>query len=282
MSAGAPPRLTVTVLTQDEAANLPRCLESVGALGQDGVVVGELLVIDSGSTDGTPEIARAAGAEVVEQPFLGYVEQNRFALARARGEWVLALDADEWLTAGLRRSIAAALASPDPKVDGFEFERHAFFLGGWIRGGGWREWKLRLVRRERARWEGVEPHNVLRVDGPTARLQGALGHFSDADLSRRLAKLGRYAEFPARRAAAEGRGPSLLGLLFEPPLVFFQRLILQGGIRDGVRGLVLAGLAAFDFFLRHARRWELSWRAPAPGPDDAPEVGRASASSRSR
>jgi len=275
--SAAPPRLTITILTCDEAANLPRCLDSLAPL-RDGRE--ELLIVDSGSRDGTVEIARAAGATVVERPFSGHVDQARFALERASGDWLLAIDADEWLTDPLAAAIAAALARDDAAVAGYEVERRAFVLGAWIEGGGWREWKLRLARRRLARWEGDDPHNVLRVEGAVARLKGSLAHYPQRSLSHRLEKLDRYSDPPARRAAGSGRRPSFAGLLLEPPAVFVQRLFLQGGIRDGVRGVVLAGLAAFDFFVRHAKRWEISWRAPAPGATDSPD--RASAERRSR
>jgi glycosyltransferase involved in cell wall biosynthesis len=272
-AAGSPPgtarraTLSVTVLTRDEEHNLPRCLASVAGLAD------QVVVVDSGSTDHTLEIARAAGAEVVERPFPGWIAQYQFALELARGDWVLALDADEWLSPALRAALAPALAGARPEVNGFELERRAFVFGAWVRHGGWTEWKLRLARRGKAHWGGVDPHPSLRCDGGVARLRGALCHRPYADLGHHLAKQDRYAAVYARGIAASGRPPSLLGLLGEPPAVFLQRLFLQGGWRDGVRGVALAGMAATYFFLRHARRWEVFWsaaRRAEPGADDSP------------
>ncbi len=265
MSPGASPAgpsrrasLSVVVLTRDEERNLPRCLASVAGLAD------QVVVVDSGSTDRTLAIARAAGAEVVEREFPGWIAQYQFAFEQARGDWILALDADEWLSPALRAALAPLLAGLRPEANGFEVERRAFVLGAWVRHGGWSEWKLRLVRRGTARWGGVDPHPSLHCDGAVARLRGTLGHRPYTDLGHHLAKQDRYAAVHARGVGAAGRAPSLIGLLCEPPLVFLQRLFLQSGWRDGVRGVVLAGMAATYFFLRHARRWEAAWSVVEP------------------
>ncbi len=267
--AGSPPprrraSLTVALITRDEERNLPRCLASIRDLAD------QVVVVDSGSTDRTVEIARAAGAEVSVHDFPGYVAQSQRALEQARCDWILALDADEWVSPELRSALAAVLENAPQERCGWRVERRAFVLGAWIRHGGWSEWKLRLVRRGRGRWAGAEPHPHLACDGEVGRLRGPLCHVPYTDLGHQVAKLARYAAIAARSDAAAGRRPSLLGLLCEPPLVFAQRLLLQSGWRDGVRGVALAGLAAFYFFLRHARRWETVWRAPEPGAEDAP------------
>lgn len=262
------PTLSVTVLTRNEERNLPRCLASVAGLAD------QVVVVDSGSTDRTLEIARAVGAEIVLRPFPGWIAQYQVALEQARGDWILALDADEWLSPALRAVLAPAIAGAAPGVNGFEIERRAFVFGAWVRHGGWTEWKLRLVRRGAARWGGVDPHPSLLCDGSVERLRGALCHQPYTDLGHHLAKQERYATVYARGLGAAGRSPSLLGLLCEPPAVFLQRLFLQSGWRDGVRGAALAGMAATYFFLRHARRWEAVWSASGrgePGADDAPE-----------
>ena len=264
-----PPRatLSITILTRDEERNLPRCLASIAGLAE------QVVVVDSGSSDRTVEIARAAGAEVILRPFPGWVSQYRFAHAQARGDWILALDADEWLSPALRTALAAVLAGMRPEVHGYEVERRAFVFGAWVRHGGWTEWKLRLVRRGAGQWGGVDPHPSLHCSGGTARLAGALCHQPYADLGHHLAKQDRYAAVTARGVGAAGRRPSFVGLVCEPPAVFLQRLFLQSGWRDGVRGVALAGMAATYFFLRHARRWEAAWK-PAdrgdPGADDSP------------
>ncbi len=259
--------LSVTILTRDEERNLPRCLASLAGLAD------QVVVVDSGSSDRTVEIARAAGAEVTLRPFPGWVPQYQFAHEQARGDWILALDADEWLSPALRAALASALVGTGSEVNGYEIERRAWVFGAWVRHGGWTEWKLRLVRRGAGHWGGVDPHPSLRCAGGTARLSGALCHRPYVDLGHHLAKQDRYAAVYARGVGAAGRKPSLLGLLCEPPAVFLQRLILQSGWRDGVRGVALAGMAATYFFLRHARRWEASWSAAAtgdPGAGDAP------------
>jgi glycosyltransferase involved in cell wall biosynthesis len=265
--------LSVCLITQDEEANLSRCLSTVADLAA------QIVVVDSGSSDQTLEIARRFGAEVLEQPFLGFARQKQLAFDRARGDWVLGLDADEWLSETLRASVRRVLAGAAEPADAYAVERRAFIYGAWIRHGEWgSEWKLRLARRGRARWTGLV-HDRLDCDGTVARLAGVLCHYPYPGLAVHIAKLDRYAAIHARVCIEHGRGPSLAGLLLEPPAVFLQRLVLQSGWRDGARGWLLAAMAAFYFFLRHARRWETRWASPPPTAADAPET---SASSRSQ
>jgi glycosyltransferase involved in cell wall biosynthesis len=266
-SSGSRPRatLSVTVLTRDEEGNLPRCLASVAGLAD------QLVVVDSGSTDRTVEIARAAGAETVHREFGGHVDQYRFAHELATCDWIFSLDADEWLSPALRDAVRSVLSGASSEVSGWQIERRAYVLGAWVRYGGWSERKLRMVRRGAGHWDGVDPHPHLRCDGPVASLAGPLCHRPYTDLGHHLAKQGRYATIHARGVGSTGRPPSLLGLLCEPPAVFVQRLVLQSGWRDGVRGVVLAGMAATYFFLRHARRWEELWPGREPGADDSPD-----------
>jgi len=246
------PRLSLCVITLNEEANLERCLRSANGLAD------EIVVVDSISTDRTRDIAAQAGARVVEQEFLGHVEQKQLALDLATGDWVLSLDADEWLDQDLRSSIEAALAEGTPEdVAGFEFNRQAFYLGRWIRHSGWfPEWKLRLVRRIRARWTGYDPHDRLEVEGRTVRLSGRLRHYPYDGLADHLSTVNNYTDIIVSHWPQTSRFRIIFGLLAEPPLVFFQKYILQGGFRDGIRGLIISVMTAFYFFIRHAKLWE--------------------------
>ncbi|MCD4751211.1 MAG: glycosyltransferase family 2 protein [Thermoanaerobaculales bacterium] len=245
-------RLSLCVITLNEEANLKRCLRSVKGLAD------EIVVVDSMSTDRTRDIAASAGARVVEQEFLGHVKQKQLALDLATGDWVLSLDADEWLDQDLRSSIAAALSEGAPEdVAGFELNRQVFYLGRWIHHSGWApEWKLRLVRRVRAKWTGYDPHDRLEVEGRTARLDGRLRHHPHDDLADHLSTINRYTDIIVSHWPQTSRFRMMLGLFVEPPLVFFQKYLLQGGFRDGIRGLIISVMTAFYFFLRHAKLWE--------------------------
>jgi glycosyltransferase involved in cell wall biosynthesis len=248
----ARPSLSVCIITLDEERNLPRCLRSVDGLAS------EIIVVDSGSRDRTREIAAAAGAKVVEQAFLGHVKQKQKALDHASEEWVLSLDADEWLDEALRSEIAETLVSNPPQdIAGFELNRQPYYLGRWIHHSGWHpEWKLRLARRERARWAGFDPHDRLEVSGSTPRLSGPLKHWPHVDLSDHAATINRYTDIIAGHWRPTGILRALTGMVLEPPLVFVQKYILQGGFRDGVRGLIIAATTSFYFFLRYAKLWE--------------------------
>jgi glycosyltransferase involved in cell wall biosynthesis len=251
------PTLSVIVITLNEEANLPRCLASVQGLAP------EIVVVDSGSSDRTREIAVAAGARLVVQPFLGHVRQKQLALDHATAEWVLSLDADEWLDEELRAAVAGTLASgPPDEVSGYLVRREPFYLGRWIRASGWNpEWKLRLARRKLARFEGSDPHDRLDVSGKVRRLPGVLCHFPFVDLADHVETQCRYAAI-----AAAGRKPvstvrAVLRLTLKPALIFCQKLFVQRGYLDGVRGVIIAATTAFYFFLREALLWE---RAHAP------------------
>ncbi len=246
------PSLSVCIITLDEERNLPRCLRSVDGLAS------EVIVVDSASRDRTREIAAAAGARVVEQAFLGHVKQKQKVLDLASEEWVLSLDADEWLDEGLRVEISDVLASNPPQdIAGYEVNRQPFYLGRWIHHSGWfPEWKLRLVRRERARWTGFDPHDRLEVSGATRRLSGRLKHWPHVDLSDHTATINSYTDIITGHWRPTGILRTIAGMVLEPPLVFLQKYILQGGFRDGVRGLIIAATTSFYFFLRYAKLWE--------------------------
>jgi len=242
----------VCVITLNEEATLERCLRSVDGLAD------EIIVVDSGSTDRTCGIAVAAGARVVEQAFLGHIKQKQVALDLARGHWVLSLDADEWLDEDLRSSVEAALGAEAPEdLAGYEFNRQPFYLGRWIDHSGWTpEWKVRLVRRIRARWTGYDPHDRLEVDGRTARLPGRLRHEPYEGVADHLDTINNYTDIIAGHWPQTFRFRIMLGLFVEPPLVFLQKFFLQGGFRDGIRGLIISVMTAFYFFVRHAKLWE--------------------------
>ncbi|WP_176062290.1 glycosyltransferase family 9 protein [Anaeromyxobacter diazotrophicus] len=232
-------RLTVTVITQDEEANLPRLLESVRG------VADEVVVVDSGSKDRTVELARAAGARVFSNPWPGFREQKAFALAQASGDYVLNLDADEWLAPDLARALRAELDRPEgPRAGAFRIHFRHRFAGEPIRFGQmWRDRRVRLVRREGAAWTGSAVHPKLRVPGPVADLPGRCEHLGYRDRAEAERKLTRYAEQVARERFREGRRARPWDRL-RWPLAFLRRYVLWLGFLDGAAGFTLARLYA--------------------------------------
>ncbi len=232
-------RLTVTVVTQDEEANLPRLLESVRGIAD------ELVVVDSGSKDRTVELARAAGARVVVNAWPGFKGQKAYALSLATGDYVLNLDADESLDPALARALRAELDRPGgPRAAAYRLHFRHRFGGQAVRFGQmWRDRRVRVVRRDGAAWGGSDVHPKLRVAGPVLDLPGRCDHagYRDPDEARR--KLARYAEQVARERYRAGRRWHAWDAL-RWPLGFLRRYLLWLGFLDGAAGLTLARLYA--------------------------------------
>ena len=238
--------LSVAVITLNEECNLPRCLDSVRGLAA------EIVVIDSGSTDNTGAIARQCGAVFEFNAWPGHVAQKNVALRRCTQPWVLSLDADEALSPELAESIRRLFAAGEPNESGFWLNRRTFYLGDWIWHAWYPEWRLRLVRRERAEWRGLDPHDKLEVTGPTAKLEGDLLHYSFRDLHDHLERTIRYARIMADSQASQGKSFHWHALVFSPWYAFFKRLVLKQGWRDGWRGWVIAFVNLLGSFAKSA------------------------------
>lgn len=240
--------LSVVVITFNEAGNIRRCIDSVRALAS------EILVVDSGSTDGTPDLARKYGATVVHQPFLGYIEQKNFATSKAGFDWVLSLDADEALTPELSSEIHQVLTSPMFK--GYTMPRLTNYCGHWVRYSGWYpDRKLRLYDRRYGLWNGVNPHDRydLHKGLKTGSLQSDLLHYSYTSLSDHLRQIDRFSAIGAKALYDKGIRSSLLKILVKPPARFLRAYIVHSGYRDGWTGLVIAANSAHAVFLKYLR-----------------------------
>lgn len=254
--------MTLCVVTLDEEANLGDCLRSAD-------FADDCVVVDSHSTDATRDIAKAHGARVLERDWPGHIQQKNFALDQAHHDWVLCLDADERLSPELRRSALQALEDPGDAA-GFEMNRRTWYLGRWIRHGGWYpDRKLRLFRRSAGRWEGTNPHDHVRVEGPVRTLDGDLLHYSYRSIADHLATIDAFTTIAARERAAAGRRPSWGQLVFGPLWKFVRMYVVQSGWRDGTAGFIVAALGAYYVFLKHAKLAERvnGWSAaPSDGP----------------
>ncbi len=254
--------LTVLVTTLNEAANIGSCLESVAWAA-------DRLVVDSGSTDRTVEIAEGMGARVVTHPYESAARQKNWALDFVRHPWVLILDADERVTPPLAEAIRAVLAADGPK-DGYFLRRRSFFLGHPIRHCGWgHDRVLRLFRAGRGRYDDRLVHELLHLDGVAAELPAPLLHYSYRSFHDYLEKLNRYTERGADDLRRSGRRPSLAALLVHPPARFLRMYVMQLGFLDGVPGFMLCALAAGSVWLKYARHY------------DSPRVQRTEAEPRS-
>jgi glycosyltransferase involved in cell wall biosynthesis len=251
VSERARPSVSGVVICLNEADGIGRCLESLG--GCD-----EIVVVDSGSTDGTREIARRFTDRVIDQPFLGYVQQKNFALDRAKCDWVICLDADEALDLALRAAIPAAIAAAPDSVAGFELDRVTWFLDVWHDRGEWYpDWQLRVFRRTRGRFEGRDPHDRVVVDGEVRRLAGRLEHRNYRDLSDHLQTIDRFSARLARSMHEEGVRFRLRDLLLRPPGRFLKGYVARQGFRRGLPGFLVSASTAYYVFLKYAKLWEL-------------------------
>ena len=244
-------RLSVAIIARDAADQIEACLESVAWAD-------EIVVSDSGSRDRTPEICRTHGARVFADEWLGFGRQKNRGLERAAGPWILSLDSDERVTPALRAEIEKLLADGTDR-DAFAVPRRNYFLGRWVRHGGWSpDYCLRLFRKGRARFSDRLVHEALEVpSGRIGRLHGALEHFTYSSISDYLERMDRYSALGAAQLRADGGRARFADLLVRPPLTFLRMLLLRGGWRDGTLGVVLAGLYACSTLVKYARVWEL-------------------------
>jgi len=243
--------ISVCIITFNEQENIRACLESVKWAD-------EIVVVDSRSTDRTVEIAREYTDRVIARPWPGHVEQKTFALDQARCDWVLSIDADERVSPELAAQIKDILDRADVAEIGFSMPRKTFYLGRWITHGGWYpNRKLRLVRRGKAIWKGINPHDHLYVEGSVGRLTGDLHHYTYRDIAHHLETINQYTTVAAREMRARGQGHAVAHMLLNPIARFLKMYLLRLGFLDGLPGLVVAGMSSYYVFLKYAKLWEL-------------------------
>lgn len=250
-----PTPLTLCVITRDAAAEIATCLDSVP-------FAAEIVVVDSGSSDDTVEIARRHGARVVDQPWLGFGPQKNFAVAQASHDWVLCLDADEVVSAELGHAIAATLARDEASLPAaFAMARRNRFLGRWLaHGEGYPDWNTRLFDRRRARWSEDEVHEHVVTTGRVERLAGDLLHASAESLERYLEKQNRYTTLQARTLHRQGRRGSALRMVLSPLTRFVRFYVVRLGFLDGIPGLVHIAIGCGASFVKYAKLRELATR----------------------
>jgi glycosyltransferase involved in cell wall biosynthesis len=247
--------LSVITLTRDEERNIVECLASVAWAD-------EIIVLDSGSTDRTVELALRFTPNVSVLPWRGYGAARNEGLARTHSGWILWLDADERVTPELAGEIRAILQRDVAAVAGYEIARRAYFCGKWIRHGGWYPSRVvRLFRRDMAKFSETRVHEKLVIGGNLARTQHDLIHYTDPDLSHYFAKFNSYTSLAARDMFEAGRGFSVADLIFRPLFQFFKMYLLRLGFLDGIHGFVLCFASSAYVFTKYAKLWELKLTA---------------------
>jgi glycosyltransferase involved in cell wall biosynthesis len=247
----ATPKLTAAIITFNEEKNICRCLESVRWTD-------ELIVVDSFSTDRTVELARQYTDKVLQRTWAGHVLQKQFALEQATGDWIISLDADEELSPGAAAEIKSVLSAAPADVNGYSFPRQSFYLGRWIKHGGWYpDRKVRLVRRGHARWGGEDPHDKLAADGQTRELRGKINHYVYADISQQLRTVDSFSRITAQQWHEQGRRAGAGVMIFKTVGKFFETYVWKLGMLDGMPGLIISGISSYYVFLKYAKLWEL-------------------------
>ncbi len=237
--------LSAVIITQNAAGQLGDCLDSLA-------FADEIVVVDSGSTDVTRELARERGARVIDREWLGYGRQKQFAVESAAHDWVLCLDADERVSPALRDAIARELAAPRARV--YAVARCNRFLGRWLRHGeGYPDWSVRLFHRGHARWSDDPVHEKVVTAEAPRRLHGDLMHDSADTLERYLDKQNRYTTLQAETLRAAGRHASLARLALSPLFRFVKFYILRLGFLDGTAGLVHIAIGCMNSFTKYAK-----------------------------
>ncbi|HXE63451.1 MAG TPA: glycosyltransferase family 2 protein [Bryobacteraceae bacterium] len=246
-------KISATIVTLNEEHNIARAMESLKPC------VDEIVVVDSGSSDRTREIAAERGARVVREEWRGYPEQKNFAAACAAHDWILSIDADEELTPQLAAEIQALRAGGDhSEVGGWTMPRRARYLGRWIRHSGWYpDRKIRLYHRGRGAWKGERVHESVNVRGSVGALRNDLLHFTCDSLHQHLLTIDRYTSLAAQAITESGKPVPIRRLVIDPPWTFLRSYFLQRGFLDGGHGFMIAAMAAFYTFLKYAKAREI-------------------------
>jgi glycosyltransferase involved in cell wall biosynthesis len=239
-------KISATIITYNEQANIARAIESLRCCD-------EVVVVDSGSTDRTVEIATNLGARVLEMQWRGFAGQKNFASDSATHDWILSLDADEALSEALEAEIWR-IKKQGPAFDGYTMPRMAEYLGRWILHSGWYpDRKVRLFNRAKASWVGEYVHESVKVRGSIGHLESAILHYTCASLSEHLRTMDRYTTLAAEQLIAERRRVGWTELLVDPLWTFFRTFIVKLGFLDGMEGLAIAYMAALYNFLKYAK-----------------------------
>jgi glycosyltransferase involved in cell wall biosynthesis len=250
------PKLSVTLITRNEAADVGEALDTLAWAD-------EIIVVDAESTDDTAAIARRCGARVVVRPWPGYVAQKNFAASLAAHDWILSIDADERLTPALTGEIKALMAGA-PGHAGYRIPRVTWYLGRWIRSTDWYpDYQLRLYDRRAGEWTGRYVHESVALRGSVGRLTHELQHFAYRDIAEHLETIDRYSTDAARQMHESGRRSGWLQMAAHPPLAFLRNYVLRGGLRDGLVGLTVSAMNSYYVFLKFAKLWELSRTRPS-------------------
>ncbi len=247
----SPVTISAIIVCFNEEDRIQDCLESVRWCD-------EIVVVDSYSTDRTPEICLRYTDRFIQRPWTGYREQKAYAHSQASKDWVLLVDSDERVTAELKEEVLNALAAENGQVAGYAVPRLVYYLHRWWRRGGWYpDYDVRLFRRDLVTWGGSDPHEKIHVNGPVRRLSHPLQHYSYRNIDDHMQRINRFTSISSKELRKEGARWRLSDALLRPPVRFCRSYFWKRGFMDGFAGFYVAVTAAVYVFLKYAKLWEL-------------------------
>ncbi|HLY63704.1 MAG TPA: glycosyltransferase family 2 protein [Terriglobia bacterium] len=250
------PAISATIIAHNEAANIARAIRSLSCAD-------EVVVVDSGSTDNTAEVARSCGARVVTHAWEGFAAQKNFATSQAQYDWILSLDADEELNDAAIKSVQQ-WKNATPGAFGYQFARCAFYLGRWIRHSGWYpDFKVRLFDRRKGGWKGAYVHESVEVAGRAETLAGEILHYTCDSLDEHAQRIEFYTDLAAQEMLDRGEKVGKLRRTLGPPWVFLNTYLFRLGMLDGKPGYLIAKMAARYVRRKYAKVEEMRKRSHA-------------------
>jgi glycosyltransferase involved in cell wall biosynthesis len=244
------PKLSVYMITFNNERTVETALASVQWAD-------EIVVVDSFSNDRTVEICQRFTPKVFRREWTGHREQYQYAADHTTNEWIMFVDADEEVSAEMADEIRKQLERGAEGVDGYFVYRQTYYLGRWIRYGGWHpDGEIRLYRRDKGSWEGGL-HAKIAVDGKVHVLKNKYLHYNYRDISDQIQTIDKYSRIAAQDMVASGEKFSLFRMLFHPPFRFIKEYLLKSGFRDGLPGLVIIVSTMYYVFIKYAKLWEL-------------------------
>jgi len=243
--------ISACMITFNNERTVEKALKSVAAWAS------EVIVVDSFSTDATPQIARRYATSFEQRAWPGFRDQYNYCVAKARNDWVVFLDADEEISPALAAEMARRIEGDGGRFDGYIAHRRNFYLGRWIMHGGWvPDCEIRLFRKSKGGFEGGLHANV-KVSGAVGELRHFYHHYNYRDIGDQIDTISRYSKTAAEDMLREGKRFSWIDLLFRPPIRFIKEYLFKRGFLDGMPGLVIAVSTMYYVFIKYARLWEL-------------------------
>jgi len=248
---GTAPQLSAIVVCFNEEDNIRRCLQSL-------TWCDEIIVVDSFSTDRTVEICREYTDRVIQRAWAGYRDQKAFAHSQASREWVFLVDADEEVPAELRDEVQETLGRYGDRYAAFSVPRLVYYLGRWWWRGGWYpDYDIRVFRRDRATWGGLDPHEQILIDGKVKRLKHPLHHYTYRDIADHLQRINHFTSVSSKELRDQRQSWEWMDNLCRPAFRFFRSYVWKRGFLEGFPGFFVAATAAIYVFLKYAKLREL-------------------------